>query len=50
MIKFLLAIPDFCRQALKRQKTRTRLLQRLIPGSITVAAEGKDDPRERRTT
>ncbi len=43
MIKLLLAIPDFGRQVLKRQKTRTRLLRRLIPASITVAVEGKDD-------
>ena len=46
MIKLLLARSDFSRQALKSQKPRTRLLWRLIPASVTVAAEGKDDLRK----
>ena len=53
MIKLLLAIPEFGRLALKRQKTRTQLLWRLIPASVMVAADGrrpmgkKDDHRVR---
>ncbi len=43
----VLALPDFARQALKRQKTRTRLLWRLIPASVTVAAEERDDLRKK---